>query len=481
MESPQHSEAPKHIIVIAYLFLPWNHIAVRRPESFIKAWSKRGHTITLITSSPNTRVTVEDQGHVRYVYIPCIVRILRRYYANNLGSNAPRSGDSVAPSLTAIDPLQGGHISVIKKLYSKIVGKRGIILGSHMPSLLFFWALGCLFYLRKHRRPSDVIFPTSPPQQSLWLAKVAKWLFFGKNTILVLDHRDAWAKDPLYKGLWPFTLFERYLEGWVNRSGELVLRACESIDFWQDRPDTIYIPNGMDYSKVDDTPPLLPLPPDRLNLLYTGSIYDEQNWLPLFEALRWLKKEGIGANKIKVQFLGSVTAKFLLTLERLGLQDVVTMPSRVDFEESLRIQRYADVCLFFPFTKDPRISTGKIFEYLAIASEVWSIGVTEMVGPNRFFHTKKVGKILGSDSQIIAHEIRHALDLKLTGQMPRPLPVRYFQDIDREVLANSVLDRILKIPAKGGKDNLTSALCVGASLPYILSSVSSVINSVAVL
>lgn len=439
----------KKIVVIAYYFLPWNIVAVRRLETFTKVWARQGHSVTIVTSSELSTVSIDEVDGIRCIRIPCVIRLLRRFF-RLLGIRAQRAGDfprdTGAPAARSQaskpeTPLE--KPSLLKKLYFIFIGSRGVILGGRLPSLTYFWALRSFLWLKKNGVDADIVFATSPPPVSLLLARGLKKWIFGPNTILALDYRDAWSQDPFYPGLWPFNLLENRLERTLNSNADVLFKACQSIEFSQGDTACVHASNGINYAKVDDVPPVTLPREQQLTLVYTGSVYDEQNWSPLFLALKDINSGGY-AGKVRVHVFGSVTQHFLAEIKAANLKDSIVLHQNVAFEESLRIQRHADVCLFLPIASHPRISTGKAFEYVATAGEIWSIGVNELVGPNRLFTDKKVGTIFGNDSQALVIAIRKAIDLKIFGHVPRPVPLRYFSDIDSEMIAITVLNHMLQ-------------------------------------
>lgn len=436
-------EEKKNIIIIAYFYAPWNNVAVRRAESFVKAWSKKGHRITLITSSESFRVTRQDNDTVTYIHIPCVIRFLKRFYGRFTSQNRAIPRDLVQAMRSNSDSSHKVRVPRVKEYYANWIGKTGAILGGRMPSLTFFWGLGVFLWLFRSKIKPDIVIATSPPPIGLLVASIAKKLLFRPQVISVLDYRDAWTDDPLSKGVWPFTLVERYMETWCNRHANFIVRACESIEFYREQP-SIHLPNGMDYSvcAVDHVRPSA-LPDTTLNLVYTGSVYDEQDWTPLFKALSRIEKESLFAKKIRVVLSGSVTYKFLKAIESYKIQGIFDLLGSVRYQESIHLQRWADICLFFPLVSRPKVSTGKVFEYLATAGEIWSIGVSDIVGPNALSQKTGVAKILGADVNLIKFEIETACKKKSEGLLQRPCALRYFSEVDREVLAYSLLKLVV--------------------------------------
>ena len=107
-----------------------------------------------------------------------------------------------------------------------------------------------------------------------------------------------------------------------------------------------------------------------MNFAYCGTVYNKgdkilRNPAPLFKAIyELLNEEKIDLKNIHIHYAGGDCDTFLKIAEEYGMKDVVVNHGRVERNESLNIQRSADVILSLSWNtqKEKGILTGKIYE-----------------------------------------------------------------------------------------------------------------------
>lgn len=160
--------------------------------------------------------------------------------------------------------------------------------------------------------------------------------------------------------------------GAMQWSAERYPEACE-----QGRLATIG--NGYDEAAFANLPSS-PLTPGRpLVLLHSGLLYPEgRNPVPFFKALARLKDSGrISSASLKVVLRASGSeSRYAQEVQRLGIDDLVTLAPPVSNTDALIEQAKADGLLLFQGTNFDRQIPAKLYEYLRIGRPIFGL-----VGP----------------------------------------------------------------------------------------------------
>ncbi|MGH9439150.1 MAG: glycosyltransferase, partial [Terriglobia bacterium] len=137
------------------------------------------------------------------------------------------------------------------------------------------------------------------------------------------------------------------------------------------------IANGYEEAAFTDLPTsVLPLPGRPLMLLHSGLLYpDGRNPVAFFEALARLKTSGdISAKKLNVVLRASgFESTYAHELQRLGIDDMVTLAPPVSNRDALIEQAEADGLLLFQGSKFDRQIPAKLYEYLRIGRPVFAL------------------------------------------------------------------------------------------------------------
>lgn len=144
-------------------------------------------------------------------------------------------------------------------------------------------------------------------------------------------------------------------------------------DFGQRYPESAgrlnLIPNGYDESlDLEISSGREPRAPDApLKLVHSGHLYPEgRNPTELFKALAQLKHDGsVDASRLQVTFRNAhEDGNYQAEIDRLQLDDMVTLAPRIGHREALIEQRQADGLLLLQGAKFNRQIPAKVFEYL---------------------------------------------------------------------------------------------------------------------
>jgi glycosyltransferase involved in cell wall biosynthesis len=137
------------------------------------------------------------------------------------------------------------------------------------------------------------------------------------------------------------------------------------------------IANGYEenvFSNLPAAPP--PLRGRPLVLLHSGLLYAEgRNPVPFFEALARLKASGsVDAQNLKVVLRASgFESTYARAIQRLGLDDIVTLAPSVSYKDALAEQAEADALLLFQGSKFDRQIPAKLYEYLRIGRPIFAL------------------------------------------------------------------------------------------------------------
>jgi glycosyltransferase involved in cell wall biosynthesis len=182
---------------------------------------------------------------------------------------------------------------------------------------------------------------------------------------------------------------------------------------------TFTIMNGYDVIDLDATPS----PPNRigrsLNIVYTGIIYPgRRDPLPLFEAIRRMGERG---RRINVQFYGQDLRGVSDAALATNLANQVSVHGVVSYDESLRLQRQADVLLLLLWD-DPRergTITGKVFEYIGAGRPILAIGCSDGIA-STLVRDRNLGKSATSPDAIADALNKWIDEIDATGVVSAP-------------------------------------------------------------
>ena len=225
----------------------------------------------------------------------------------------------------------------------------------------------------------DLIFSSGPPHSvhliGRKLAKVShvKW---------VADFRDPWT-DRFYYLENPRNSLTTWIDGLLEKK---VLNDCNGLitvstgfesllnDRLPIKSKSTVIYNGFDQDDFSRKPKERKSR-DQIVISHTGSLSMSQNPLGLFESVKDHNHSSSGS-KITIQLVGSVHPNILDTIQRLNIQQYVSILSYQPHQKAIQILVDSDfIFLVVPNQdKNKGIIPGKIFEYFKCQSEIILIG-----------------------------------------------------------------------------------------------------------
>jgi glycosyltransferase involved in cell wall biosynthesis len=408
------------ILIVTFYFPPLATIASYRPYSWAKCWSDLGHDVTVLTTDKsqygdaeggdrNFRIVETDPG--------CVFAAWERM--RRICCSEPPSAVSAA---AAVGTQDVGKQSALGKAAGRInaflVGK-GVLVGSRMPDLTDGWIRPALRWL-KDNGPWDVTVSTYGPYTTHYIAMRAR---MKKATrFWAADFRDLWTDNHAFPGLFPFTLLEGFLERYAMRKADLITTVSDPLahvlagKYGDDKVNVVE--NGFDLSDIGRLEEAPVFPRDgKVRIVYTGTIYaGRQNAEPLLGAVSDLAKDPAKQpllQQLEVLFCGKTMADLDEQIRRYDVSEWVKYIGLVSREEALRMQRDAHILLFLEWNdrEVDGILTGKLFEYAASGTSVWSIGERETAA-SMLIGQLGAGAYLGADRARIREALVRLLEEK---------------------------------------------------------------------
>jgi glycosyltransferase involved in cell wall biosynthesis len=241
------------------------------------------------------------------------------------------------------------------------------------------------FALRQGRRilesqKVDLIHALSPPPSSLLVAAI---LAGRRRLPLVVDFRDPWTHFTLHH--WMRFAARRRIEGAMERAvlrrASLILSATHPRtemlrDSYPSIPSARFetLTNGFDLQ--DFGPPTPPPRNDPFTLVYTGSIYYFRNPGGFLQALeKTLTTYPDMRDKVQVIFAGLSGPDLSRRIGEHGLEQIVKILGIVPYQQSIELQKEADLLLLFlgDSPMAPSWYPAKVFEYLATGRSILAL------------------------------------------------------------------------------------------------------------
>lgn len=398
------------ILLVSYFFPPYNTIGAVRVGKTAKYLRELGHEVRVLTArdqplQPTLPTEVPEADVIRTPWI-----------------NVNRPAEL----------LLGGRRRVAARGYAAPSALRSVVskLGHWYRTLVNFpdgqigwlpFAVWAGSRLLAEWRP-DVILASSKPVTSLL---VAARLARQHAIPWVAELRDLFVDDSRYVcPRWRRAL-ETRLERWTLDSATALVTVSQPyVEHLVERfhKPTEAILNGFDPHVLGEYA-LEPQPNDMLNLAYTGMVYnDSQDVTPLLKALALLKGT---RPAVKVRFYGRYLDTVQQLADRHGVGEFVEVHDSVAYEQSLAIQRQADVLLMLLTTGSQPllrgVYTGKLFEYIGARRPILAIGETDNVAAE-LIGDRQAGVVL-RDPAAIAGQLQRWIALKSKqGHVPAPPP-----------------------------------------------------------
>lgn len=358
-----------------------------RPQSWAEEWSGLGHDVTVVTTEKkhDEKTSLKfDSSSYELIEI-------------SLPSIFSRSKESYHQSASK----KGGRAFLYRGIYW-FRERFGVFNACRFPDITEWWVKSAIKAVGN--KEYDLVVSTAGPYTVHRVGHALKKKGIAKKWIA--DFRDKWTGHHLYPGLFPFTLYEKYLEKKLLSFANLitVVSAPFGREFRQlfGSNRVKVVPNGCDPSHFHHLKEGSPFPDDgKYRIVHTGSLYPNcSDPKPLFQAIHELKTS-IG-DQLEVHFVGPNTKILEPMIENLGIEKWVKLGGFVSRDMALAMQKAAHTLLFLPLS-DPKcdgVLTGKIYEYLCSKSRIIAVGANQLEESQRLIIDSKAGSALHSVEEI---------------------------------------------------------------------------------
>ena len=398
------------ILIVSWYMPPSNTMGAMRLGKLAKYLLSRGHDVRVLSARdvprpqtlplefPENRIVRTRWSDVNA--IPAAAarlkqRLIRNRRAGEGEARENRAGakESAVPGSGAEPQSPRGALHRLSNLYAGLI---------NLPDANIGWLPYALFAGRRLMRgwTPDLIFASGPPFTTLIVGHLLARLH---GVPWVAEFRDRWVDDPYYP-LPPWRRrLEDWMESWLVSSAAALTTVSEpwAADYSAKYGKPVAVVyNGYepdDY--VDACPAARPMDGDQLRIVYTGRIYPgRRDPTPLFAAMR---RVGSG---VRAEFYGAQVSRVMPLAEAQGVADMVRVHPHIPYEQSVKVQRQADILLFMQWS-DPREQgnvPGKLFEYLAARRPILALGLEDGV-PANIIRERGAGYLANGPDEIAKH------------------------------------------------------------------------------
>lgn len=421
------------ILIITHYFPPENAIASLRPYSWAKYWTQLGHQVTVLT----TQEPVAEQN-LNLPLPECeILRVFRPVILNRGRLSKKNSENVMSP--TTWNKCKGFFV---KKLI-RFINRTGVGF-FRAPSLDSRWpGMVRKSGLLDSGRFWDVCICTFGEASVLKVGGNLKKR--GQVGKLVFDFRDLWTENVNFKGLFPFSVYERLLEYRWCRLADVLTTVSEPLAFELEKKHhkkVHVVLNGFDPDDRKGNLCAEKLDASKINILYTGTIYRGfQDPSPLFEAMKNLMQNDYpGISDLVITFAGRNNVEAERLAEKHGVQSHVNCLGFLKRETILNLQECADVLLFLDYNSvnGDGILTGKLYEYMFSGTRIWTVGNVNKA--SLIIEENGLGVAYGNDVEKLKEGLKELLVKKYTEKYSLDLLAEKLEKYTREYQAQRMLD-----------------------------------------
>jgi hypothetical protein len=403
------------ILIIAAFFPPKNAVASHRPYSWAKYWSDAGHDVTVFTTEkvPSFDDSTYDCSGFKVLTAYWLPQQIQKLNVRGV-EGAERARQSAA--VRFVKRIVNSLLTVV----TSIQGRYGIFLAQRRPDLFFLWEYNAKRVLGQ-RSTWDFVISTHGPSASHSIAYHLKKKGLTKRWIA--DYRDLWTDNYPYSGLWPFNLYESWLEKKLLKKADAATTVSEplakTLQHRYPNLPVFTVENGFEPADLSALTEQHYFPVDgKIRIVYTGWIqWGLRDPSPLFEAIRSLESEREATKQstplaLEVLFVGPPTLAVKELTTHYGIERYVRQIGVVTRSTALQIQRDADILLFLEWKSNGQqgLFSGKIFEYMSSGTEIWAIGGANDVSVAELIQKSNTGKHFANNVDRIAAELRSVLE-----------------------------------------------------------------------
>lgn len=430
------------ILIITHFFPPLNSIASHRAYSWAKYWSRMGYDITVLT-------TKKDMSDNR-IDLPIenfkVIEIENTFYTglkNLLGTTR----QTLKYGFSSTGKTSNISLKYFLKKYVESISRKTGIFIARMPEFTDFWYLNVLKEFQFE--PYDVVVSSFGPYIVHLLALRLKKRNLVK--VWIADYRDLWTQNHIFKGLFPFTIIEGYLENKTNKTADVITTVSEPLAeqiknrYKINNVEVIY--NGFDKDVLKTLDPEPFWKDSKIRIVYTGTIYPGyQDPSPLFQVIKELDYSEYKPllENLEVLFAGKYAGNLDELINKFKVNKYVKHLGFLKYKDSLRMQRDASILLFLEFKSRNQdgILTGKLMEYLFSGTQIWAIGVDEQVMSGKLIRESGCGVCFGTNKERLKS---HLIEILKNKNKPKIQPnLEILKTFSRKIQAEKLLEIILE-------------------------------------
>lgn len=390
------------ILLIAYYFPPDSNSGSFRPFFFANHLTELGDEITVLTCRQEDFLDEQtlDQEMLgrldpRVGVVRSTVYRPRERLLKLRDRLRPRSrAISISAKTPRVKAENGGSwFQLIKDFITDLLATPDAHVG---------WIPPCIrqgLVTIRGQRP-DIILSTGSPWSGLLAGSILKWL---TGIPLVLDFRDPWITNPVFRRRHVFRRIDALLERCVIRHADLIISNTDELrhDFLARYSfifpeQVVVITNGF-----EDYLPNSSLKSNNIMIVtHTGDLYSSRNPKSLLEATHnAIKHDRINPREFKLRFVGGIAVNDPIIGEILTspfIASSIEVIPRVNYEESLRAMGESDVLILyqpgFPL-QVPR----KLYDYMAARRPILCIAESGSA-TSSLVERYELGKVCDNDA-----------------------------------------------------------------------------------
>lgn len=423
------------ILIITRYFPPYPSIASQRPLSWAKYWSQMGHEVSVLTwDGGESRRYKQAFGNEEVE----IINVRNEVYAFLQTLTADIV--SVTEPLKESDGTHGKS-SLLNSIIRWIAERQH---DCRMPHIHDFWKKYAFRAVREETW--DLVVSTYAPPVAHAIGYAIKKA--GATRFWIADYRDLWLEHTIAQGIFPFTLWERYLEArYVSRADLLTIVSeplAKMLRHKYPHASVEVITNGFDRGELEALSPQRIYTDEMVRLVYTGSIYPgKRDPTPLFAAVGRLASDARLKSLLdgfEIIFAGSSRENVEKMAREYGVLSWVRHMGVVPREEALRMQRDAHVLIFLEWggCEIDGILTGKLFEYLCSGTEIWAVGIKPDSAAGQLISSSGAGLVLGDNIDAVVNALKSLLSTRQ--KKVTSIDAKLLELYDRKLIAECMIE-----------------------------------------
>jgi hypothetical protein len=265
----------------------------------------------------------------------------------------------------------------------------------------------------------------------------------------IAELRDLWIEEErYYYPKWRLNIERRLERSVLSRANAMVTVSEPWAQILQKQYNktVVVASNGYDPADYPSKENLHITASDKLQIVYTGTYYPAfQDVKPLFLAMQNLGPE---AENIRFVCYSRYTQPILSAANEYGVAHLVSVFSRIDYLQSIRVQSEADILLLFLWgdPKNPKedgMLPAKMFEYLGSLRPILALGLGQDTA-SQIIRERKAG-LISNDPSEIAQQLKNWIDQKAKSGVIQALPPDVRNGFSREEQYEKILTLLLTI------------------------------------